>query len=649
MKKAFRIIRNTLTIRPLRKFIKRKFMEMQIDRKFRHTPKFDKSVRVHKKSVLIVEPYSIHGECLPGWTKYFQDLGYTVDIFTRYENFAEKPFCQYPNPPRIFAGSLSMLKKWLWDRRIGEYEVCFLASSIILGLPPYVHFLDYLGSTPQGKLGCLFIDHAPNMFFKQYNEKTLVRQNRIFTLSHLPEMPQLNPHYFGEFSKNKKNKKTIFIAIGRISKGVRNYDPMIESVRKLAQSGKNFAVHVIGIGEMEIPADLEKYITYLGRLDYPKLYAEIEQADFIVAGLDPFCEEHHQYLVGCTTGNLQLSLGFLKPVLISRIFGEHYELSDKSAILYPDNELLGAMESAIEMNGSEYTKMQTALQLLANEIYGRSLANLKSAMQSNHKTGIKTNMALMCKTYIENLTPLKILKESTDVHNVDKIPFYIVVSAKDLEQIKSAIISGKEDYKIVAMPEEPILGGESLGMGWLDQQVIKLKFYKTNLCDFYLVLDSDSYFIRDFFVDDFMFDDETPYIVCHEGKAETLLNTKFGNTSAMYEKEQFIKKFFGRKGKDYRFLTSPFMFSSAVCRALDLELGAAYCIRSCSCEAAWHGEFLLKSGAKYKPTELFFEAMVYQKKLNLWRKLKITTNDISKQYLGIVMQDKFLREHEYEN
>jgi hypothetical protein len=173
---------------------------------------------------------------------------------------------------------------------------------------------------------------------------------------------------------------------------------MIESVRELAKSGKDFTVRVIGVGKMEIPTDLGKYITHLGRLDYPTMYAEIERADFIIAGLDPFCWEHHQYLVGCTSGNLQLSLGFLKPMLISRIFGEHYELSDENAILYPDNELLGAMKSAIEMNGSKYAKMQTALQLLADETYGRSLANLKSAMESSHKTGIKTNMVLMCKT-----------------------------------------------------------------------------------------------------------------------------------------------------------------------------------------------------------------------------------------------------------
>jgi hypothetical protein len=117
----------------------------------------------------------------------------------------------------------------------------------------------------------------------------------------------------------------------------------------------------------------------------------------------------------------------------------------------------------------------------------------------------------------------------------------------------------------------------------------------------------------------------------------------------MHEKEQLIKKFFGRKSKDYRFLTSPFMFSSALCRALDVELGAAHCISFCSCEAAWHGEFVLKSDTKYKPTELFFEAMIYQKKLNWWRELKIMTNDISKQYPGIVMQSKSLKEHRYEN
>jgi hypothetical protein len=84
----------------------------------------------------------------------------------------------------------------------------------------------------------------------------------------------------------------------------------------------------------------------------------------------------------------------------------------------------------------------------------------------------------------------------------------------------------------------------------------------------------------------------------------------------MREKEQFIKKFFGCKGKDYRFLTSPFMFSSGVCRTLDVELRVAHCIVFCSYNAMSHGDFLLKCGAEYKPTELLFDAMISQKKLN---------------------------------
>jgi len=243
---------------------------------------------------------------------------------------------------------------------------------------------------------------------------------------------------------------------------------------------------------------------------------------------------------------------------------------------------------------------------------------------------------------------LKILKDSIDKHNINKIPFYIVAPKSDIAKIQQTIITGREDYTIKIFDEE-LLIEQSLGNGWLDQQVAKLRFYKLNLCDFYLVLDSDSYFIRDFYVSDFMYDKDTPYIVCHEGKSGTLLNTKFGNTSAMYEKEEFIRKFFNRDGKHYRFLTSPFMFSSAVCRELDKKYGAKWCIKLCSCEAAWHGEMMLSMDEQFMPCELFFECMVYPKKLKVWRKLKISTKDIAKLYIGIGMQDKLLKEHKYEN
>ena len=42
---------------------------------------FNNSIK--KRTVLIFEPNRYHFECLPGYAKYFIDLGYNVDILSR--------------------------------------------------------------------------------------------------------------------------------------------------------------------------------------------------------------------------------------------------------------------------------------------------------------------------------------------------------------------------------------------------------------------------------------------------------------------------------------------------------------------------------------------------------------------------------------
>lgn len=648
MKEYFKLIRNILTIRPVRKFIARRIKNLKYDFKYRNLRKFTKKDIVRENSVLIVEPHFGHGECLPGYTKYFQDLGYNVDIITRYENVIEDPFCKFKNKPRIFSGSLPIIRKFLLNNKSHKYEYIFIETSVIWDFETHKHFCDYLKFTPYSKKGCLFIDHDPGRFFKEFSEQTLVKQNRIFTLSDIPEMPQLNPCYFYD-TKNvfKKNNKTIFLAIGRISKDSRNYSDMVKATSKLISEGKDFVIKIIGNGKIDIPENLKKYIIHLGRLSFKKMYKEIEKSDFIITALDPYSEEHKIYLTTCTSGNLQLSYGFKKPLIINDMFAKHYGLSESNSVLYSENNIFDAMKKAINMKLNKYISICKGLKKETDKVYKKSLDNLKIAINSDHKTGLKTNMVIMCKTYLKNLEAIKILKNSIDKHNIDKIPFYILCPSSEIETIKSNLIDGKEDYKIEFIEEEKILGSDSLGNGWLDQQIIKLKFYKTKIADFYLIIDSDSYFIKDFYVSDFMYDDKTPYIVCHEGKAGTILNSKFGDTEGMYRKEQFIKRYFNRKGKDYRGLTTPIMFSSYVCEKLDKDIGAKFAIKLCSCEASWHLEYLLKLNVPFKATELFFEAIVYPKKLYLWHKLKIKMKDISKQYLGIVMQDKFLKQRKY--
>lgn len=382
MKKFLKTTRNIITIRPLRKALAHKIVEIKANAKYKNVPQWDGNVKPN--TVLICEPHYCHGECLPGWTKYWQDLGYNVDIITRYQNYTENPFCNYKNAPRIFAGRLETLKQWLSDSRIKEYEYIFISTTVIWD-PEYKgnHFLDFLGFVPQCKNGCMFIDHAPNIFFKKYSEQTLVAQKRIFALSNLSYIPQLNPHYFGEFEKRttKTSGKTTFVAIGRME--ARNYDCLIDAVRYLRTKNYNFVINIIGSGQFTIPDDLHDNIIHLGRLDYNKMYAQVQNADYIIAGLDPFNEEHKTYLTGCTTGNLQLSFGFNKPLIINELFGHHYEL-DKSALLYHDNELYSAMETAINMTDTEYKTLLTALDSLASETYQRSLNNLKTAVKSNH-------------------------------------------------------------------------------------------------------------------------------------------------------------------------------------------------------------------------------------------------------------------------
>ncbi|MDR2934072.1 MAG: hypothetical protein LBU68_02200, partial [Rickettsiales bacterium] len=213
IKKVRKAITHTITLMYLRKWIAKEIKEFKQYIKHMNLPRFDKVVlntgSVPDKSVLICEPYFGHSECFTAWTKYFQDLGYNVDIITRYEHFYDNPFCRTKKPPRMFYGSLSMLKKWLKNENISKYDYVFFATHVRFDTFPNKLLLDYLGFTPNAKYGCLFIDHMPNIFFKEFNEVNLVRQNRIFALSDIPEMPQLNSHYFYNVPRHRSEERRV--------------------------------------------------------------------------------------------------------------------------------------------------------------------------------------------------------------------------------------------------------------------------------------------------------------------------------------------------------------------------------------------------------------------------------------------------------
>ena len=120
------------------------------------------------------------------------------------------------------------------------------------------------------------------------------------------------------------------------------------------------------------------------------------------------------------------------------------------------------------------------------------------------------NIALYCKSFDRDLNLVSNLVESINKHNVDNIPVYISAPYKDLEKFQNVL------------PETRLIEDEAIyksdAPGWVSQQIVKSNFWKLGLVKNYVCIDSDAYFIRDFYKSDFMFDEETPFTVIHEQK-----------------------------------------------------------------------------------------------------------------------------------
>ncbi len=336
---------------------------------------------IRDKSVLIVEPNECHGETLPGFTKYFQDLGYCVDIFMRTGTFNENPFSRYPQSlyPNIYKGCSTEIKNTLASPEILEYDYVFFNSNW-----EYAHgktYTAYLGFFPQAKFGSMFVEHGA--YFFQKNEcNCLYGQERVFALTDAlgGEMgiKTLSPHYFGDVRITKKSSDEVRFAVVGVSPDRRNVDLLLDAVDTLTKGGvENFRITCIGDGRRSVPKGLGGVLNFLGRQSFSVLYEEVEKADFILALLDPSSENHRNYLRGKASGTVQLSLGFGKPMIIEEHFAEVYGFNNENCLLYRGNELASTMKNAIEMSQGEYCNIQHGLKDKKDDLGMKSINNLR--------------------------------------------------------------------------------------------------------------------------------------------------------------------------------------------------------------------------------------------------------------------------------
>ncbi len=332
--------------------------------------------KIRKNSVLLIEPNPYHGEILPGFVKYFQDLGYNVDLFLRYQNVKDSSLLAFDNI-NIFPCSALCMKEILKNKKIKNYEFCFLTSSALWDSKLYFgSFLDYLGFVPKTKNGILMVEHNIDPCFEEYDEEKYLKENRLFTLSGFHDTPILNPHFFINLKSRPKNKVTTFIVSGHSIKSEKILHEV--SLKLLVNNTNNFKIYILG-KKFEISNELKEHVFSLGYVSFKTMYEKLEESDFILPLLDYTNKDHKKYLEGTTFGARQQCLGFLKPVLINEHFAKVYDFDDKNAILYNENNLFEAMTAAINMKQDNYLKMQNNLKNLQQIVYNKSLENLRKS------------------------------------------------------------------------------------------------------------------------------------------------------------------------------------------------------------------------------------------------------------------------------
>ena len=268
---------------------------------------------------------------------------------------------------------------------------------------------------------------------------------------------------------------------------------------------------------------------------------------------------------------------------------------------------------------------------------------------------IKPSIVLFCVSYSKDLLRAVKLAKSIHKHNKDDIPFYISVSGDEVDLFREHL----EGLKVTVINEQDIIrANQKIDVnqfykvrGGLRQQVVKSEFWRLNISENYLVLDSDCIFIRDFYESDYIAEDNTPYSIIHEGRDLLQSAERFGQKKVrrhfMLDREP-IQHELSRKGIAYDFGYAPFLWSAKVWESLDKNYltpnkkNFLDAVELYGSEFTWYGEALVKFRAiQIYPREQLFRCYLYEHQLWADQILGCTESVLAKDYLGVVYQSNW--------
>lgn len=265
--------------------------------------------------------------------------------------------------------------------------------------------------------------------------------------------------------------------------------------------------------------------------------------------------------------------------------------------------------------------------------------------------------ALVVKSYFNDLNRVQRLLNSIRQYNLDELVIYIIVPTEDLVSFRNKLGSDAINY----LADLDIL---DLTMGCSNstkielppvimQQVVKTEFWRLRLAENYLIIDSDSYFIKDFSIKDFMFDNNTPYTIMNEGRHQLDWAARSGNIRFIrdyHELRERALSLFGRTGPHFDFAPTPMLCSSKVCEAMYEKVakpkGESFYdqIVRFPCETQWYGEFLLHDQTiPIIPREPLFKVWGFEDQWKEGISIGETNDVLAKNYLGVIDQSYWSR------
>ena len=349
--------------------------------------------------VLVVELNAWHGECLPGYIKYFKDLGYEVEVLINEKQRAENPLCMFKDISVIYENSQNIIK-YLSSTSMQKYDLCLFNSDIIYeyGSASIIDLIKPQIQYP--KILCVehHLEYIP--FLSQKAVPVVLKK-----FNNSKSVFEVNPHYFGEYPQHHKSKITNFIVVGSIEGNRKNYGLLISAVNQLLNEKiSDFRITVIGKGNLsDIPENIRSYFDIKGRLSYSAMYQEMNKADYFLTLLDSENPKHNRYLKYGTSGSFQLIYGFQMPCLIAEKFAEVHSFNDKNSIIYKDNShLYEAMLTAVKQDDVSYQEMKKKLKKISDTIYQTSLENLQCAIYAKVRKSVFTAYSLFLYYVIAN-------------------------------------------------------------------------------------------------------------------------------------------------------------------------------------------------------------------------------------------------------